>query len=500
MFTDWITMEIRKQIIIFPLTALIFFFASCEREVSVSPPTTPVPVGKLFVDSNPRGAKIYENGRNSGKFTPDSLNWLEEKEYQITLKLNLFRDTTFTVDIQKDEVKSVFIDYTTNPQMMGRIKFATEPDGADIYLDDEMVGKTPMELGLIFPGDYRVMFARENCRTDSLTLTVSSNRTSDAFIDLVDTTYWVDYNTHSANAPTDNFTSIDIDQNGVIWLGSTTGLVSFDGKNWGYYTSLNSGLDYDNVNSVIVDNENRIWIATSGGLFSFDRTNWEKYTAENKAKLPSSKVNDLAIAPDGSILAATTKGVAQSREENVRWNSYYFDVAADNPYISESWITGIDVDNNGDWWVTRYGTGLLRWDRTRWHFYYARPTDTDPEVYYRCVGHSSNKVWFGHYIFPNYNAVIGLSQYKDGYFTRHLYSAFNGVNVYHILADNLDRIWVSTDEGLYVFNDYFNRIVYRMSNTELTTNRIRGTAFDDKGNAWIITAEHGLYKLKHIYN
>jgi len=491
-------MKIKSTILL--AISVIFFVVSCEREVSVSPPTTPVPVGKLFIDSNPPGAKIYENGRNSGKFTPDSLTWLEAKEYTITLKLDLFRDTSFTVMIRKNEVKSVFIDYSTNEKMMGKIKFSSIPDEANIYLNGEIVGRTPMEMEKVFPGDYRVMYVRNNCRTDSTFITVSSNNTTDAFIDLVDTTYWVDYSISSANAPSNQYTSIDIDVRGKIWLGSQTGLVSFDGKDWNYYTSLNSGLEYDYVNSVLVDKAGKVWVDTPDGLYSFDGISWDKFTADNKAKLPSSWVNDLAITEDGSILAATKKGIGQSQTNSARWVSYYFDVAANNPYISESWITGIDVDNNGDWWITRYGTGLLRFDGRRWHFYYARPTETDPEVYYRCVGHSASKVWFGHFIFPDYGAVIGLSMYKNGYFTRHLYSAFNGVNIYHIIADELDRIWVSSDEGLYVFSNYFVRTVYRMSNTELKTNKIRGTAFDKNGNAWIITADEGLYKLKDIYN
>ncbi len=483
------------------IIAAIVFFTACEKEVSVSPPTTPVPIGKLFVDSNPQGAKIYEDGRNSGKFTPDSLDWLEEKEYSITLKLELLRDTTFKVEIEKDEAKSVFIDYTLNPKMMGKIKFSTLPDSADIYFNDELIGKTPKEIDRVFPGNYRVKYIRENCRTDSLEITVMSNHTTDAFVDLVDTTNWVDYNMATSGAPTNEFTSIAIDQNGVIWLGSTSGLASFDGKNWNYYTSLNSNLSYDYVNSILVDRENKIWVATPKGLFSFDRVNWKLFSADNKARLPSSWVNDLAIAEDGSILAATKKGIGQSQASTVQWKSYYFDVVADNPYISESWITGIDVDDKGDWWITRYGTGLLRYNGIRWQFYYARPTDEEPEVYYRCVGHSRNTVWFGHLIFENYNSVVGLSSFKNQLFTRHLYGAFNGVNVYNIVADKVNNLWISSDEGLYVFIDsnYFDRIVYRMSNTEMVTNRIRGVAFDNNDNAWIITAGNGLYKFKNIY-
>ena len=53
---------------------LIFQFVSCEQEVSVTSPITPAPIGYTYNASDPSGAKIYENGKNSGKYTPDSLN------------------------------------------------------------------------------------------------------------------------------------------------------------------------------------------------------------------------------------------------------------------------------------------------------------------------------------------------------------------------------------------------------------------------------------------
>jgi len=53
---------------------LIFQLVSCEQEVSVTPPTTPEPIGYIYIESDPPGAKIYENGKNSGKYTPNSLS------------------------------------------------------------------------------------------------------------------------------------------------------------------------------------------------------------------------------------------------------------------------------------------------------------------------------------------------------------------------------------------------------------------------------------------
>ena len=59
----------------------------CERDISVSPPVTPVPLASVIIQSEPKGASIYENGMISGLETPDTVNWLEEREYSFTLKI-----------------------------------------------------------------------------------------------------------------------------------------------------------------------------------------------------------------------------------------------------------------------------------------------------------------------------------------------------------------------------------------------------------------------------
>jgi hypothetical protein len=60
--------------------------------------------GDLYVQSNPSGASIYLNNNNTDKITPDSIKHLEVGNYNITLKLPDYADTSISVSIQKDLV------------------------------------------------------------------------------------------------------------------------------------------------------------------------------------------------------------------------------------------------------------------------------------------------------------------------------------------------------------------------------------------------------------
>ena len=191
--------------------------SSCSQEVSVTPPDEPPPHGVVVIDSKPTGAQIYLDGKNRRRATPDSLTWLETNTYTVTLKKDLYRDTSITISAVDGEKKNYFIDYTLNPAMRGKINCTAKPDGSDIYLDGVQTGlKTPAVLTGILPGYYSVRFSAPNFRDDSLQVTVSSSNISIAKTTLVDTTKWTDYTTQRSQIPTNRLTGITIDKNEVL--------------------------------------------------------------------------------------------------------------------------------------------------------------------------------------------------------------------------------------------------------------------------------------------
>ena len=139
--------KIAKKVISFLIfLAFLGIVYSCNQEISVSPPDAPPPHGYVLIDSKPAGAHIYLDGKNRRRITPDSLTWLETNTYTITLKKDLYRDTSFTIDAVDGEKKNFFIDYTKNPAMRGKINCNGKPDGAEIFLNDSATGKNTPDL------------------------------------------------------------------------------------------------------------------------------------------------------------------------------------------------------------------------------------------------------------------------------------------------------------------------------------------------------------------
>ncbi len=173
--------SLKLKIAIIFLIQLFFLFSGCDDEISSSKPDEFLENNKVFIDSNPRGAQIFLDGRNTAFVTPDTLKWLDVMSYDATLKMKYFRDTSFQISAASDETNEYFIDYTTNFAMYGSVKFISTPSGADIYFDGILTGKTtPDTLLHVFPGEHIVVFELENFLPDTFKVYVYSLTTTDA--------------------------------------------------------------------------------------------------------------------------------------------------------------------------------------------------------------------------------------------------------------------------------------------------------------------------------
>ncbi len=135
--------------------------------------------GKLYVESNPGGASIFLNGKNTGFVTPDTVPYLNQGNYYLTLKLKLYKDSSETITLQKDKTTSLYFDYISNPSMRGELYVDSNPLGAKIFINDSSSEKvTPAALGNFLPGQYTVKLERNGYWFSESTVLISSARTT----------------------------------------------------------------------------------------------------------------------------------------------------------------------------------------------------------------------------------------------------------------------------------------------------------------------------------
>ena len=118
--------------------------------------------------------------------------------------------------------------------------------------------------------------------------------------------------------PTNLVRDVAVDEQGIAWFATYTGLYSFDVGLWNTYTTENSGLSSDDINHVLAARNGSLWISSyGGGLCKFDGESWEIFTSGN-APLPSNYIHDIAEAPDGSIWIAAN-GLAHYIPDTQTW-------------------------------------------------------------------------------------------------------------------------------------------------------------------------------------
>ncbi len=66
--------------------------------------------------------------------------------------------------------------------------------------------------------------------------------------------------------PNDVIRDIAVDEKGVIWVGTPSGIARFDGETWTSFTSQN-GLFEDSVHGIRIQGD-EVWVATVGGSVS----------------------------------------------------------------------------------------------------------------------------------------------------------------------------------------------------------------------------------------
>lgn len=129
--------------------------------------------GTLVISSIPDGAEVLLNGTQYG-FTPYE-GLLLEGDYELVLKKDMYHDKVEQIKVEPDTTMSYT--FRLKPRF-GKLSLTSEPPGAEIFLDDNLVGKTPVSIDKVPSGEHDV-FARLEFYEDVVkTYTVEDDKTT----------------------------------------------------------------------------------------------------------------------------------------------------------------------------------------------------------------------------------------------------------------------------------------------------------------------------------
>ena len=127
-----------KKLIFLLIIPLIMLITSCDSD----DPITQTQTGNIYITSSPAGAAIWIDGSNTFKTTPDTINDVDQGVRSVTLKLQDYRDTTFTISVtggQTSVVGPVVLVSNIVITLFGPVKIyetsgtsASQPSGLDL--------------------------------------------------------------------------------------------------------------------------------------------------------------------------------------------------------------------------------------------------------------------------------------------------------------------------------------------------------------------------------
>ena len=493
------------------LLAFLPLLQGCAKDVYVEPKENlKVDNARLFVDSSPRGAIIYINGKTTGLITPDTVKWLDTGAVSVTLRKKLFWDTTFTVVNEKNTAKNIFIDYYKSDRMLASIICFSNPAGSKIYLNGVYTGRTtPDTLRKLIPDTYKIKYSHPEYRDDSVNVTVQSMGVELASIVLDDTLDVISYNIKNSGIPSQLITGMGEDKNGFIWAGTADkGLLRFDGNKFNNYTAENSSFVPSNyVKKLKSDRDGNIWTGFSNALSNYDGSNW--------SSIQSDAIFNLQVTLDNTILAST------ERRGIIKYSGgqySYFTTSSIGMPSNE--VTSMTYDKDGKFWIALRAGGLAVYDGSSW-------TKLDSIhnglPYAQCYGLAQMNDGtligiFSKWVPPGPQApptsLHVIAKYVNGSWITINFAVKSWLEDRDLIVDAKNRIWYSFEDiariparispGSY-YPEYFVNYILKLNSIRKFKNKLYQEIeyfcsgdqifIDSKGNLWIF-GNNGMIKIK----
>ena len=176
-------------------------------------------------------------------------------------------------------------------------------------------------------------------------------------------------------------TSLLVDADGLLWVGSREGLYRYDG----YLATAFRAVPYDpkslsdvDVRALYQGHDGSIWVSTNTaglnrldpGTGSFTRF---AHDSRDPASLSDPSVFGVAEDSQGRLWVGTQRGLNRLDARGTGFERFMHDPAREGS-LSNDWVYALHLGRSGTLWIGTVGGGIDRWDEQRGRFENLRPS------------------------------------------------------------------------------------------------------------------------------
>ncbi|HLP05220.1 MAG TPA: two-component regulator propeller domain-containing protein [Paludibacter sp.] len=295
-------------------------------------------------------------------------------------------------------------------------------------------------------------------------------------------------NITTENGLSSNFTrTIYSDKQGLIWVGTDTGLDSYDGLEITSYNKRFKTPLKGAVQSILENNDGSLWIGSEQGAFQYHRR--ENKLVPVDFKLPGINVRKIIRSSKNQVFFGTDKGLFQYDDHSNSASHIELNKKFRSKLVS---ITDIIEDERGNLWIGTFD-GLYSYNPSNKYSSHTNITNQNLTNNIRCLLKANSDLLY-----------IGTENGLFGYrFSTHTYKILNGSENAFILSltrDKSQRIYIGTEnEGLYSYSPEANTITpFQFNPTAIRSNLSIHALHCSDDMLWVGTFTEGIKQVDLI--
>lgn len=281
--------------------------------------------------------------------------------------------------------------------------------------------------------------------------------------------------------PSDSVTSIIQTRGGFLWIGTSAGLVRFDGVKFSELNLLDRSAENPlGITALCEDSQGFLWIGTQqDGLFRLAQGKIQQYTRTNG--LLDDSITSLAADSQGTVWIGSRSGLNMFAGDQFRSFS-------EEDGLPDELVSGVHVARSGTVWITTRG-GMCRFigGKIAPYAFQTESQGRSPEYLGAYEDRRGNLWAFGD------TYLINLAEGKRFNYFRG--NEATSVRIWSLCEGRDSRLWIGTSgRGLFCFDD--NRFQPVILGELRWPYDVRAICEDREGNLWLGTSGGGLVQLR----